>query len=161
MHNILPFFWWHWCLFGLVLVLLEMLLPGVFLLWFGIGALATGGLVRLFSVADWQTQSLIFVPFSFAALFLGRRFILRAKPAENETLNRRLSIYVGRNAEVTQAVVNGQGRVRLGGTLWHIRGEDCPVGTQVTITGVEGSDLLVKILNQPDIPAGKADFRNS
>ncbi len=153
MSGLLPFLWWHWCLFGLALVLLEMLLPGVFLLWIGIGAFLTGGLVGLFGIADWQAQSLIFVPLSFISLFLGRRFIRRARPAEDETLNRRLAIYVGRNAEVVQPVVNGQGRVRLGDTLWRVRGEDCPAGTQVAVVAVEGSDLIVKILSRPDDPA--------
>ncbi len=157
MSGILPILWWHWCLFGLALVLFEMLLPGVFLLWIGIGAFATGGLVGLFGIADWQVQSLIFVPLSFVALFLGRRFIRRAKPAENETLNRRLTTYVGRTAEVSQAIVNGQGRVRLGDTLWRVRGEDCPAGSQVMVTAVEGSDLLVKILNRPGASAEKTE----
>ncbi len=157
MSGLLPFLWWHWCLFGLLLVLLEMLVPGVFLLWIGIGALVTGGLVGIFGIVDWQVQSLIFVPLSFIALLLGRRFIRWATPAEDGTLNRRLAIYVGRNAEVTQAIVNGQGRVHLGDTLWRVRGEDCPAGTQVTVTGVEGSDLLVKILNRPDSPEKTTD----
>lgn len=135
--------WWHWCVAGLALVVLEMVLPGVFFLWLGLGALAAGAIAAVFGIASWETQSLIFVPLAFASLFLGRKFIRKAAPAEDSTLNRRLASYVGRRAEVVQAIVNGTGRVRLGDTLWIVRGEDCPAGTMVTVTGVDGSELLV------------------
>ena len=148
MHTLLPFLWWHWAVLGLALVLLEMLLPGVFLLWIGIGAFITGALTGIVGIGSWQLQSLIFIAMSFVSLFLGRRFIRQAKPAD-ETTNRRLASYVGQTAEVTHAIVGGQGRVRLGDTQWRVQGPDCPVGTQVTITGVDGSDLLVHIHKLP------------
>lgn len=137
--------WWHWCLAGLVLLVLELLLPGVFLLWIGLGALATGAVVALTGVASWEIQCLIFVPLAFAALFLGRRFIKKAAPCDDTTLNRRLASYVGRRAEVVQPIVNGTGRIRLGDTMWIAKGRDCPAGTMVTVTGSEGSYLLVAI----------------
>lgn len=142
--------WWHWCLAGLLLVVLEMLVPGVFLLWIGLGALAAGSIAGIFGIASWETQSLIFVPLAFAALFLGRKFIRKAAPAEDSTLNRRLASYVGRRAEVVQPIVNGAGRIRLGDTLWIARGKDCPVGSRVTVTGVSGSELLVEPVSADD-----------
>lgn len=144
-----PFFsfeallWWHWCIAGLALLVLELLLPGVFMLWIGLGALATGGIVALTGITSWETQCLIFVPLAFLCLFLGRRFIKKAAPSEDSTLNRRLASYVGRKAEVVQPIVGGTGRIRLGDTLWIAKGRDCPAGTIVTVTGAEGSDLLV------------------
>lgn len=35
-------FWWVWAVAGLVLAILEVVLPGYFLLGFGIGAVTTG-----------------------------------------------------------------------------------------------------------------------
>lgn len=140
--------WWHWCTVGLVLVALEMFLPGVFLLWIGAGALATGVITGIFGIQSWEIQCLVFVPLAFASLYLGRRFIRKAAPAEDSTLNRRLSSYIGRRAEVTQAIVHGTGRIRLGDTVWIARGEDCPAGTMVTVTGVSGSELLVAPIDQ-------------
>ncbi len=83
------------------------------------------------------------MPLAFVSLFLGRKYILKAAPADDSTLNRRLASYVGRRAEVAQAIVNGTGRIRLGDTLWIARGADCPAGATVTVTGVDGSELLV------------------
>ena len=77
--------WWHWCVAGLALVILEMVMPGVFLLWIGLGAVAAGAVAGIFGIASWETQSLIIVPLAFAALFLGRKFIRKAAPAESTT----------------------------------------------------------------------------
>lgn len=135
--------WWHWIVGGLLLVVLEIVVPGVFLLWIGTGAIVTGGIVAALGIESWEIQCLIFVPLAFISLFLGRKFILKAAPSENSTLNRRLAGYIGRRAEVAQAIVNGKGRIRLGDTLWIVQGPDCPEGTMVAVTGVDGSELVV------------------
>lgn len=131
---------------GLVLISLEMLLPGVFLLWMGLGAAAAGILTGLLGIASWEAQCLLFVPLAFASLFLGRKYIRKAAPADDSPLNRRLTSYVGRKADVVQPIVNGMGRIRLGDTLWIAKGEDCPAGTKALVVGVDGSELLVELV---------------
>jgi membrane protein implicated in regulation of membrane protease activity len=59
------------------------------------------------------------------------------------TLNRRLARYTGRDAVLTQSIVNGAGRIRLDDSFWSVRGPDCPAGSIVTITGSDGTVLLV------------------
>lgn len=144
--------WWHWVVGGLVLVALEILLPGVFLLWIGLGAIATGMIVAAIGIGSWEIQCLIFVHMAFAALFLGRKYIRKATPSDDSVLNRRLAAYVGRRAEIAQPIVNGKGRVRLGDTLWIVQGPDCPAGTMVTVTAVDGSELVVEI----DVPRSQS-----
>lgn len=140
--------WWHWCIAGLALVVLEMLVPGVFLLWIGIGAIGAGIIAGAAGITGWEIQSLIFVPLVFLSLFLGRKFLYKAVPRDDSAPNRRLASYVGRKARVTRAIENGVGRVKLGDTEWLVRGRDCPVGAIVEITGVSGSDLLVEIAKE-------------
>ena len=137
--------WWHWAVAGLVLVALEIVAPGVFLLWIGLGAIVTGVIVAAAGIESWEIQCLVFVPLAFAALFLGRKYIHKAAPSEDTTLNRRLASYVGRRAEVAQAITGGKGRIRLGDSLWIVQGPDCPAGTMVTVTGVDGSELVVAL----------------
>lgn len=120
-------------------------MPGVFLLWIGFGALATGTIAGVAGITNWEIQCLIFVPLTFLSLFLGRSFLRKTQPKEESSLNRRLASYVGRKAIVVQRIQNGVGRIKLGDTLWLVRGEDCPAGTMVMVTGVSGSDLLVAI----------------
>ena len=48
---------------GLVLLMLEVVVPGIFLLWFGIAALIVGALSLLFweALLVWQVQVLVFL----------------------------------------------------------------------------------------------------
>lgn len=144
----MPFFtaltWWHWYLTAILFLGLELLTPVSFFLWLGVGAGITGLLVQMTGIASWEIQCLLFVALSFAALFLGRRYIRRAAPAEDSVLNRRLAQYIGQSAVLQQPMANGVGRARFGDTLWRVRGPDCPAGTRVKVTGVDGSDLLVR-----------------
>ena len=144
--------WWHWCAGGLVLIGLETVAPGVFLLWIGLGAVAAGLIVAATGIESWEIQCLLFVALTFTSLFLGRKYIRKAAPSGDTTLNRRLASYVGREAEVAQAIVNGKGRIRLGDTLWIVQGEDCPAGARVRVTGVDGSELVVTPI-QPTEPS--------
>ena len=45
--------YWSWWLLGLVLIILEMLLPGTFMLWLGMAALGVELVVLLFPALDW------------------------------------------------------------------------------------------------------------
>ena len=61
---------WNWMLLGLVLLILEILVPGVFLLWIGIAAILTGGLsLQLWELGfwTWQVQVLVFLLLSLVS----------------------------------------------------------------------------------------------
>ena len=62
--------YWDWWLLGLVLIILEMLLPGTFMVWLGSAALVVGLLVLLFPDLGWQWQWLLFALLSLASLSL-------------------------------------------------------------------------------------------
>ena len=42
------------------------------------------------------------------------------------------------------AIVNGQGKARVGDSLWLAEGPDLPAGAPVEVVGVDGSTLKVK-----------------
>ena len=50
---------WSWIVGGLVLLALELVLPGGFLLWMGIAGILTG-IITLFQPLAWPMQWLIF-----------------------------------------------------------------------------------------------------
>ena len=70
---------WNWLIFGLILMGLELLAPGVFLFWLGLAAFLVGVLSFVIDPA-WQMQLLMFAVFAVAAVPLWRR-MARAKPA--------------------------------------------------------------------------------
>jgi len=135
--------WWNWYLAGVVLMSLELLLPGVFLLWFGLGALATGLVVQLAGGFYWPYQLAVCAAISLLSVWVGRRVIRRARPATDTTLNRRLYTYLGRQAILEEPLRNGRGRVKMDGVYWMAKGPDLPTGTRVVVAGVEDSSLIL------------------
>jgi inner membrane protein len=149
---------WLWFAAGLILAGLEMVVPGVYLMWLAMAALATGviALVALPSLAV-QVTSFIFLSLIFA--FSARR-MLRDRPivSSDPLLNNRGGRMVGQTALVTQALVSGSGRVKVGDSEWIARGPDAAIGERVRITGNDGSELLVEpvaLIAKGD-PAGEA-----
>jgi hypothetical protein len=135
---------WNWLILALVLLILETIIPGVHLLWFGIAAAVIGALALSTGIV-WQWQVLAFVLLSVAVVFWVKRF---ARPdvaiSDLPDLNVRGQQYVGRAVVVEQAIENGRGRVRVGDTLWSAEGPDAPAGARVTVTGARGTVLVVE-----------------
>ena len=135
---------WSWWLLGLVLLGIEVLAPGFFFLWFGIAAILVG-ISALLIDWPWQLQVLGFVVLSVIAALLGRRF---AGNADGETadphLNLRASRLEGETFVLSEPIVEGRGRIRVGDSVWQVRGPDAPAGARVVVTGADGAVLNVK-----------------
>ena len=67
--------WWVWVSFGLVLGILEILLPSFFCLGFGIAAVLTGALIAIGLSVDLPQLFLIYAILSLASWLLLRRFL--------------------------------------------------------------------------------------
>lgn len=136
---------WNWFILGLVLFTLEMGVPGVHFLWFGVAALLTGG-VALLTGITWPLQLVVFGALAFAVVFTVRRF---ARPdmvaSDLPDLNARGQQYIGRTVQVETAIESGRGKVRVGDTVWSAEGPDAPTGAHVTVTGTRGTVLTVTL----------------
>jgi len=137
---------WAWIVAGLVLLALELILPGGFLLWMGISGIITG-LVTLFQPIGWPLQWLIFGVLSLVTIALWVRWTRsRPTPTDRPYLNRRADQFIGQEAVLEQAIQQGFGRVVLGDTVWRVSGTDLPVGQRVRIVGNEGAVLKVEAI---------------
>ena len=138
---------WSWWVLGLILLAIEVVLPGFFFLWFGIAAILIG-VSALFIDWPWQPQVLGFVVLSVIAALVGRRF---AGNPETDTadphLNLRASRLQGRTFVLSEPIVEGAGRVRIDDTVWQVRGPDAPAGSRVVVTGADGAVLKVEGLS--------------
>lgn len=147
---------WAWLAAGLTLAALELAVPGVYLIWLAVAAIATGALTF---VLDWGTtyQVINFVFLALIAAYSAKRF-LRDRPIEssNPMLNNRGGSMIGQSAVVVQAIEGGEGRVKLGDSEWIGRGEDCAVGTRVVITATKGPILTVEPVAVDVTPALEA-----
>lgn len=140
---------WHWLAIAAILIILEIFSPGAFFLWLGIAAGCVA--VVMFSSPEltWQSQLIIFAGFSVASI-VAWQLSIRMFPIEKDQgpiLNRRAELYVGRTFVLAEAIVNGVGKIKVDDTTWRVQGPDCPIGTQVVVTGVNGTILEVKTMS--------------
>ncbi|KQX35598.1 hypothetical protein ASD04_12460 [Devosia sp. Root436] len=135
---------WAWIVAGLVLLALELIVPGGFLLWMGISGIVTG-LIVLVQPIGWPLQWLIFGVLSLISIALWVRWT-RGRPAATDRpyLNRRADQFIGQEAVLEQAIQEGFGRIVLGDTVWRVSGADMPAGQRVRIVGNAGAVLKVE-----------------
>lgn len=141
--------WWShgmiWLAVALALAIAELIAPGFFLIFLAAGAALTGFGVLIVPGMPVLLQALLFALFTAAAVGLGRRWYHRsAVPTSDPLLNDRAARLIGTTVEVCEAIVAGEGRVRVGDGAWVARGPDAAAGTVVRITGANGSILLVE-----------------
>ena len=149
---------WAWLTLGLVLAGLEMLVPGVYLIWLAVAAIVTGVLTLAFDVSL-PLQIVDFVFLSLIIAFSAKRF-LGERPIESSDplMNRRGARLVGETAVVVQAIEHGSGRVKLGDSEWIAHGPNVAVGERVRVSGSDGTILLVEPLRLlPDGDAAPAE----
>lgn len=136
---------WNWIFLGLALLTLEILLPGVFLLWIGIAALIVGAVslaIWEHGYWIWQVQVLVFLALSLVCALLGRKMMGSGRTKSDQPLlNRRGEQLVGRVATLAEPITDGRGRLRLDDTMWRISGPDLPTGTRVRVAGLSSSEL--------------------
>ena len=141
---------WLWIIGGFILLLLELVVPGVFLLWIGLAAIATGAIaiVAIGPAADWlvwQVQVAIFLVLSAVLIITGRRYAnAPSEDGEGERLNRRSEALVGRTATLIEPIVNGFGRARIGDSSWRVAGPNLPAGSTVRVVSADKGILTVE-----------------
>jgi inner membrane protein len=135
---------WNWLIFGVLLMTLELLAPGVFLFWLGLAALLVG-LLSFAIDLSWQTQLLMFAVFAACAVPLWRRIALSgtAVSRSNPFLNKRADALIGRVFTLEKPIIDGSGTVRIDDTIWRVAGPDTPAGSRVRIVQADGASLTV------------------
>lgn len=137
---------WHWWVIGLVLIVMEVFLPGTFFLWMGVASGVVGVLLFLMPGMGWEYQMLVFAVLSVGSILFWRAW-LKKHPTETDqpTLNRRGEHYVGRTFTLLEPIVNGNGKIRVDDSTWKIQGPDCAAGVRVKVTGANGVILEVSL----------------
>lgn len=134
---------WNWFVAAGILLVLETLMPGVYLMWFGVAAFITG-VVAVPTGLAWQHQLILFAATSVATLLLGRWYAPDGTQSDEPDLNVRGTQYIGRVYTVSEAIVGGRGKILVGDSPWIAKGPDLPLGTAVKVIGVEGTTLVVE-----------------
>ncbi|MDR3473064.1 MAG: NfeD family protein [Devosia sp.] len=138
---------WSWLIIGLVLLALELLLPGGVFVWLGVAAVVTA-LLRFALPLDWPVQLAIFGVLGVVSILFWLRVVRpRGSVTDRPLLNRRAETYVGQEAVLDEPITGGFGRVPLGDGIWRVAGPDLPAGRRVRIIGHEGALLKVEAIS--------------
>ena len=142
--------YWHWLVFGMILIIAEIFVPSFTIFWFGLGGLLVAGLMLLFSGISFTWQLFIWAIASCVFTFLWFRFI-RPRMTDRTKAGISREAAVGETGQVIQAPEDGRrGKVRF--TIPLLGSEDWPficdgpvsVGDRVTVSDISGNTLVVK-----------------
>jgi inner membrane protein len=144
MHELLASKWFWWAL-AFALFAVEAVLPGVYMLWLGLAALATAVVVLVGPAMSVPAQWILFSVLSVAAVAAAWRFRGARAPVQNDhpLLNRRGEQLLDRVFPLESGIIDGRGRVKIGDAFWAVEGPELPAGARVRIRAVEGALLRV------------------
>ncbi|MBO9575517.1 MAG: NfeD family protein [Sphingobium sp.] len=134
--------WMIWAIVALGLAAAELVVPGVFLIFLAIGAALTA-LVEFLVPMNGAFQMLLFSILSALTVSGGRLWYLARPASTDPMLNDRAARLIGRQVTVSDAIVQGEGRVRVDDSSWRATGPDAPVGARMTVVEVDGATLVV------------------
>ncbi len=135
---------WFWLIAACVLLILELMAPGVFFIWLAFAA-ATVGVIAYVVQMSWQVEAVLFAALSLTYAYLGAPWYSRGRTSgtDQPNLNQRIHEHVGKSFMLVEPIVGGHGKLDIGGTRWDILGPDMAAGTMVKVSGVEGQKLRV------------------
>lgn len=143
--------WWYWLIFGMLLVLAEMLIPSFTLFWFGVAALLISIMMYFQPDTSISVQLIVWACTSVAFTVSWFKFF---KPTMIDRTKAGISkeAVTGETGLVIKTPQEGgRGIVRfslplLGADEWNfICNTDCAVGDRVEVTDVSGNTLIVRV----------------
>jgi membrane protein implicated in regulation of membrane protease activity len=137
---------WYWWALAAVLLVFEMMLPGVVFLFLAIGAAASGVFLLVVSDLSLELQLFVFAIVSVASAVVLRPTLKRLQRGRTgeANLNARGHALVGKTIILDTPILGGQGRVKLGDGSWTVTGPDMAAGTRVRVAAVNGTELRVE-----------------
>jgi len=141
--------YWHWLVFGMILIIAEVFIPSFTIFWFGLGALAVGGLLWIVPAMSLTAQVLLWTLFSS---LLTAFWFLVMKPRMQDKTRAGMSreALLGETGQVIRVPEGDRrGLVRfskplLGSDEWSFISDDpVSLGDRVQIRDVSGNTLIV------------------
>ena len=139
-----------WFLVGLALLIMEFILPGLIIAFFGVGAWIVA-LVCLITDIGLNTQLIIFIIASVLSLLCLRKWlkgIFLGHAVSKQNLKENLDEFIGQKAVVKEKIVpKAGGKVEFHGTNWLAQAdEEIEEGAMVQIISKDNITLKVKSL---------------
>lgn len=138
-----------WLGFGAILIVSELILPGLVSVFVGLGALTVAGLIHYGWATDITSQLLHWFGSSTFYIFSLRLLVMKYYPSDREKQNiDEDQLMIGQVVEVVQPISHDEsGRFVFGESSWvalSTDGEPIAKGEQVEIVGRDNITWLVK-----------------
>lgn len=137
--------WGAWLIVGFILLILETLAAGVFIMWWGISALIVASIVALMPYLPLSWQAAIFAIIAIVFSLIWWKYQHKKDSEEDQQINLNARGHAMRGAQgvVVEVLENGVVRGKFGDTTWRVKGEHLNVGDKIKVEQVEGITLLV------------------
>jgi membrane protein implicated in regulation of membrane protease activity len=143
--------WIIWLIIAAIFVVAEVLTPGFFLLWFGVGALAAA-IMALLGVGSLATQTLVFLIVSVALVIASRTILERffSRPAGANQFSTGIETIIGQVGTVVESSRGAlnEGAVSVYGSVWTAFPADgerpLREGDSVAVERIEGNAIYVR-----------------
>ena len=106
---------WHWASLGILLLMLEILGTAGFLIGSAIAAFLMAAIIVFVPDMDWKWQLAIFsiTAATFSVIYF-KRFAKFNEKTDQPNLNNRAAQHIGKRYILSEAIINGQGRIQVG-----------------------------------------------
>ncbi|MDG6896294.1 NfeD family protein [Volucribacter amazonae] len=141
---------WHWLILGFILLIGEIIIPGIFLLWWGLAALTLAAVVFLFPQLGLPTAFILYAILAIALSLIWWK-IQHNKDRQDQSqthLNQRDHLMLNKIGIVQSIQANGIGRGHFGDTTWRIKGQHLQQGDSIKVIKVEGITLFVQKIEE-------------
>ena len=137
-----------WGCAALLMISLESLAPGIFLLWLGFAAAGVFILMVFGLPLSIVAQTVVFVILSFVSVGVYWKYFRKvAMQSDQPMLNNKQDQMLGMVLNLETAIVNGAGRVKIGDAFWQVQGADISEGTVVRVVAFHNGVLMVEPVN--------------
>ena len=147
--------YWHWLIFGMLLMMVELFVPSMTILWFGLGGLLVGFWLWVAPGTGFSLQLFVWALASCGFVLLWFK-LLKPRMVHRTTAGISREAIVGEVGQVIKAAHGHRlGRVRfttplLGEDEWPFRCDaTVAVGDRVAVSDIAGNTLVVRPLGRP------------
>ena len=147
--------YWHWLVFGMLLIIAELLIPNFTIVWFGLGALIVSGVLLLFPGAPLTWQLFLWALASGVMTFLWFKYI-KPRMVDRTKAGTAKEALLGQTGQVIKGPVEGRNGVLrfavpvLGSDEWtFFCRQSVEPGDRVVVNEISGNTLIVDKVSGP------------
>ncbi len=137
-----------WFLLGLVLLLSEFVIPGLIILFFGVGCWVTSATLLVVPDLSFNYQLTIFLLCSLVALALLRKSLKKYLGSKEKHFDDELEEYIHKHCIVESDIIPELGgKVSFKGAIWDAHSDiEIKKGDTAVIKAIDGISLIVEPL---------------